>query len=318
MNRLSVPFRGPEVASMVPEGQRADPATSTVSGFETTAGDAVEELSMAPELLVMNSDARADIIPEVPKSSSSTRRTNLWPLPPGTTTLVVRNISCRNSKEHLMKEWPPDGSYDLLFLPMTFEGRSSGCAFINFVSPKAALDFQLRAHGTYPQHAKRPNPSYFDIRAAKVQGFHATLARLKPSRSPNQLVAIFKGKEQLSPEQVLVELDKLRHGHGEENRRTSKDGGLPLAEVQTTELPSRPHGTRSLYTLIDQEMDQREHAQLQGLAFPSPSTARLTDRWATMDGRSRWHPAEPFFDHFVPAVGVGLAQDTEWGPWFSL
>lgn len=210
-----------------------------------------------------------------------------------------------------MKEWPPDGSYDLLYLPMTFEGRSSGYAFINFVSPRAALDFQVRVHGTYPRYAKRPTPNYFDVRAAKVQGFHATLARLKPSRSPNQLIAIFKGQEQLSPEQVLVELDNLRHGPGEVNRRRSEDGGLPLAQVQTTGLPSRPRGTRSLYTLIDQEMDQREHAELRGLAFPSPSAARLTDQWATMEGRSRWHPAEPSFGPFVPT-------DTVSGPWLSL
>lgn len=107
-------------------------------------------------------------------------RRALRPLPPGTVTLVVRNIPARYNKEKLLEEWVPDGSYNLLHLPFNVTSkRTCGYAFINFVSHEEASKFQETMHGTHlPEGSKK----HLDVSAAEAQGFEATLALVSVSR----------------------------------------------------------------------------------------------------------------------------------------
>lgn len=79
------------------------------------------------------------------------------PVPPGTTTLLVRNIPPRFDQERLLQQWPADGTFDLLYLPYhpTSKKWPRGYAFINFVTPKLAVAFQQRWHGHYLSRDKR-------------------------------------------------------------------------------------------------------------------------------------------------------------------
>lgn len=141
------------------------------------------------------------------------RRNTLRLLPPETTTLVVRNIPARYTKERLLEEWIPDGSFDLLHLPYnSHQQRSLGYAFINFVTHEDALNFQAKVHGSYPRQAAG---KHFDVSAAEVQGFHATLAHVNSRRRQRSCCmetapAIFQGEARLSPVEVMERLG-LQH-----------------------------------------------------------------------------------------------------------
>lgn len=141
-------------------------------------------------------------------SVTPSRRGLLRPLAPGVTTLVVRNIPARYTKEKLLEEWVPDGSFNLLHLPFNVhQQRSCGYAFINFVTAEAALEFQAKVHGLYPQLG---SGKHLDVSAAEVQGLDATLQMVISSRKRQRtcfvelIPAIFRGQEQLDPEQVMA------------------------------------------------------------------------------------------------------------------
>jgi len=138
-------------------------------------------------------------------------RDRLRPLPPGTVTLAVRNIPSRYTREMLLREWPPDGSYNLLDLPFSArDQRTMGFAFVNFLSPSLAQGFQRRWHG---RHLSQPGrrTKYLDIAPATVQGFEGTLRHLRSRnvhRIQNEasLPAIFAGNVRLDAQQVLRSL----------------------------------------------------------------------------------------------------------------
>lgn len=145
-----------------------------------------------------------------PTTASLPRRNVPRALPPGATTLVVRNIPARYTKEKLLLEWPPDGSFDLIHIPYNIdEQRSVGYAFINCVSHEAALAFQTRIHGTY---LRQGYGKHLDVIAAEVQGLQATLELFGSTRKLQKglfeelLPALFEGKVQLSSSQVLERL----------------------------------------------------------------------------------------------------------------
>uniref|UniRef100_A0A7S0AMJ7 RRM domain-containing protein n=1 Tax=Pyrodinium bahamense TaxID=73915 RepID=A0A7S0AMJ7_9DINO len=119
-------------------------------------------------------------------------------LPPGTTTLVVRNISARYTQEDILKVWEPDGSYDFISLPFSItEKRPLGFAFINFTSYEDALVFKARWHGQRLVGKRR-----LHVSAAAVQGYHANLLRVGPRlleiiANDSFLPATFCGTERL-------------------------------------------------------------------------------------------------------------------------
>lgn len=118
-------------------------------------------------------------------SRPSQNQTPAWSLPHGLTTILVRNIPARLSYEQLLRLWPPDGTYNLMYLPFNFESRRRcGHAIINMTSYEAAVNFISKWHGeklVTCSRAKRLN-----IGVAPVQGFFENLRQLK-KRSVSQL-----------------------------------------------------------------------------------------------------------------------------------
>jgi len=128
----------------------------------------------------------------------------------GVTTLVVRNVPARYTKEKLMQEWPADGTYDFLYLPFSLkQKRTAGFAFVNFTTHEAAVDFysvwhgkSLRDQGT----AKR-----LSISVAEVQGLDENLRHVAASnigriKNPRYLPSVFCGLDEVPLEGLLEEI----------------------------------------------------------------------------------------------------------------
>lgn len=175
-------------------------------------------------------------------------RRALRPLPAGTVTLVVRNIPARYSKEMLLEEWIPDGSYNILHLPFNVAlERPCGYAFINFVSPEEASKFQVKVHGTYFQVGSR---KHLDVSAAEVQGFESTLVLARISRQRQRdcfdemIPAIFCGEERLSTREVM-ELLGLKNMKLQSFQRSSQSGKQTwMAHPKEVKVPGPNAGGR--------------------------------------------------------------------------
>jgi len=132
-------------------------------------------------------------------------------LPPGVTTIVVRNVPARISQEQLLKLWPPDGTYDLMYLPYSVQRQHrSGLVFINMTSHEAALNFAAKWHGH--KIASVRGVKRLDIGVAEVQGFIGNLKHLKRSkiaRMHNEqfLPVAFEGKQKLDFRSLLAGLE---------------------------------------------------------------------------------------------------------------
>lgn len=62
--------------------------------------------------------------------------------------MMVVNVPAACTIDDLREEWPVDGTWDFLYLPMFAGGkRSIGYAFINFVSSARAMEFAERWRG---------------------------------------------------------------------------------------------------------------------------------------------------------------------------
>jgi len=148
-------------------------------------------------------DAEISSQPVPPESNTKRARK----LPAGVTTIVVRNIPARFSQEKLLEVWPPDGSYNLFYVPYSFtRQRRSGIAFISMVSHEAAVEFTARWHGQKLSHIG--SSTRLDINVAQVQGFVGNLKHLKASnirRINNQrfLPMAFKGTKKLDFKALL-------------------------------------------------------------------------------------------------------------------
>lgn len=95
-------------------------------------------------------------------------------LPPGTTTLLVRNIPAHFTQDKLLHKWVPDGSFNFLSLLCSHtEGHSLGHAFVNFVSHEAALTFRAAWQGRFLGRKKS-----LHIIPARVQGYLANLQQV--------------------------------------------------------------------------------------------------------------------------------------------
>jgi len=144
-------------------------------------------------------------IQQPPPQTTSSKPTRM--LPPGVTTIVVRNVPARLSQEQLLQLWPPDGTYDLMYLPYSYQRqRRSGLVFINMISHEAALNFAAQWHGHTIENvsgAKR-----LDIGVAAVQGFIMNVKHLKASniarlRNEQFLPVAFNGTQQLDFKSLL-------------------------------------------------------------------------------------------------------------------
>jgi len=144
------------------------------------------------------------------QASPQTASTRMRMLPPGITTIVVRNIPARLSQDQLLQLWPPDGTYDLMYLPYSFQtNRRSGLVFINMVSHEAALNFAAKWHGHKIAHVS--GIKRLDIGVATVQGFVENLKYLKASniaRMHNErfLPVAFKGTQKLDFKSLVAGL----------------------------------------------------------------------------------------------------------------
>jgi len=130
------------------------------------------------------------------------------------TTISVRNIPARYDQNKLLQEWPPDGSYDFLYLPHNYHTHKSvGYAFINFVSHEDAVAFirqwnrkVLVRHGGNKK---------LDICWAEVQGLKGNLLHYRKSklgRSDKYQPAAFRGRVRLDFVKLLEEV-REEFGH---------------------------------------------------------------------------------------------------------
>lgn len=182
-----------------------------VSAQETISGPTS---SGTPSDLASNSETELELRAEWEQSRSG-RRVAVRPLDPEVTTLVLRNIPARYTVETLLPEWEDETDIDFIHLPYNIhKQRCCGLAFVNFVTPEAALDFQARKHRTYLRHGCA---KHLDVAAAEVQGLTANLMNFRGGRKIHRapfvelLPAIFRGAERLSTDDVqeLLGLPKV-------------------------------------------------------------------------------------------------------------
>merc|ERR1719282_354437 len=133
---------------------------------------------------------------------------------PEVTTLIVRNVPKHYNLAQLLKQWTPDGSYNLLFYPYNLKmERRLGFCFINFLSNKAALKFHRRWHQSFlPKHNSN---KALDIDASNDQGFKQNLEHFRGKNiewmnDPELLPAIFEGKHRIDARKVFVNLGFIR------------------------------------------------------------------------------------------------------------
>eukprot|EP00403_Amphidinium_massartii_P014975 CAMPEP_0178421802 /NCGR_PEP_ID=MMETSP0689_2-20121128/26837_1 /TAXON_ID=160604 /ORGANISM="Amphidinium massartii, Strain CS-259" /LENGTH=638 /DNA_ID=CAMNT_0020043329 /DNA_START=54 /DNA_END=1970 /DNA_ORIENTATION=+ len=119
-------------------------------------------------------------------------------------TLMVRNIPMRYTQDMLLVEWPPQGSFDFLYLPICIDKkRNASFAFVNFVSLEAAQAFYKRWHKQRLEHYSARKP--LDISPADVQGREENLLQIMRNktfriRNAHFQPAIFEGDERVSME----------------------------------------------------------------------------------------------------------------------
>jgi len=138
----------------------------------------------------------------VPEEASLLHPTPLEEGMQGVTSLIVRNISARFTKETLLQEWPQDQfSFDLLHLPYDFQNkRFRGYALINFTSEHHAMSFKRRWHGQKLQ--PHGTCSKLDITPSRIQGFENMVEYVQDqlSRRPKgdkYLPAVFVGSHRI-------------------------------------------------------------------------------------------------------------------------
>jgi hypothetical protein len=103
--------------------------------------------------------------------------------PEDATTVLIRNIPPRSKVEDLLRAFPPDGSYDMFYLPFLLKARrTSNFVTINFISPDLAADFYQRFSGQHLPHSDRSCKDPLLIMPAHIQGLEANLAFLQAER----------------------------------------------------------------------------------------------------------------------------------------
>lgn len=124
------------------------------------------------------------------------------------TTLMVRNLPISATQQTLLKTWVPDGSFDFLYMPFSFEKhRNLGYAFINFVNHDFAVAFFNKWHQAMPEWPNVKKP--LEISWALLQGRDNNLMQFmnyKIARIKNihYQPALFDGAQRLTLSDALL------------------------------------------------------------------------------------------------------------------
>lgn len=154
--------------------------------------------------------------------SSPGGRYKLRTLPPGTTTLVIRNIPARYSRDKLVSEWESERDINFIFLPFDATlRRTTGCAYVNFSTHEGTLDFQRRLQGSFLLN--HGAGKHLDVAAATLQGLEANLRQFTGKQLPceSRLPAVFEGTWRLTSQQVanaIAALATRTPSHGSSRR----------------------------------------------------------------------------------------------------
>jgi len=127
------------------------------------------------------------------------------------TTLMVRNVPAWYTQDMLLKEWPNEGIYDMLYLPFKFKTRQNmGFAFVNFTDPCHAEAFRLRWHKTHLSNHSAKKP--LDISFADLQGRFRTLEKLTKHKNCRIKNVYFQPAIWVNQERITMEayLDLVR------------------------------------------------------------------------------------------------------------
>lgn len=93
-----------------------------------------------------------------------------------TTTVLIQNIPPRCTVAEFLAGFPPDGSYNFLYMPYSVrQRRTSGFVILNFVSPDAAAAFRENAHGSPLPLIQRPCKN-LNVYASRTQGLTGNIA----------------------------------------------------------------------------------------------------------------------------------------------
>jgi len=193
----------PATAAVADPAQPQFPRLTTYSHMDIGAGQQLAS-SLVNNTSIEAAGTLSESGPSVPSSSSNR----------GATTLMVRNVPARYTKEMLLQEWPVDGTFDFFYLPFCFKRmRSAGYLFLNFTSSAAASAFQSQWHGQSLR--QQVSPAKLSIGAAEVQGleenvWHLINCRINRIKNPKYLPSVFDGLREV----VFSEyVEQLQHSY---------------------------------------------------------------------------------------------------------
>jgi len=152
------------------------------------------------------------------------------PIACGLTTLVIRNVPSRYTKENLLHLWPPDGTFDFLYLPFNRkQRRTAGYLFMNFTSHDAAVAFYKKWHGK--QLHDQGTARKLSIRAAEIQGLEENLrhlidANVHQNTNPKYLPIVFSGVDEFLFTELVEQMAK-----GRTSERILQDAGVSRPPV---------------------------------------------------------------------------------------
>eukprot|EP00440_Ansanella_granifera_P060558 gb/GFBE01065636.1/.p1 GENE.gb/GFBE01065636.1/~~gb/GFBE01065636.1/.p1 ORF type:complete len:464 (+),score=114.58 gb/GFBE01065636.1/:1-1392(+) len=126
------------------------------------------------------------------------------------TTLMIRNIPVRYTQEMLLQEWPQEGSYNFLYLPICIKKKcNASFAFVNFITPQAAREFADRWHHARLQFFSARKA--LDVSLADLQGLEQNLLRCKSNKTARIRNArfqpvVFEGRKRIHADDMLQAL----------------------------------------------------------------------------------------------------------------
>lgn len=158
--------------------------SATARDYECSGGLGPRGFASAGEgsvARISNATVRADE-GQRPAAGSVTGGLGSAPPPRCITTFMVRNIPASCTREDLLRDWPIDGSFDFLYLPMSSGGKTTrGYVFINLVSETNAASFRERWHMRRLPHFQRSRR--LNVAIADIQGLEENVLRLKEKRA---------------------------------------------------------------------------------------------------------------------------------------
>lgn len=110
------------------------------------------------------------------RHNSPRRNRRLKPIPPGMTTLVVRNVPSEMTCEDALNVWPAKGMYNYIYLPRHSFNNNAGYAFVNFLTHESAVCFNTWWHGRFIPGWW--SPKTLNLTIARLQGLEQNLAFL--------------------------------------------------------------------------------------------------------------------------------------------